>query len=141
MMVEQFLILICGHKRVVSNVSTRISGLCNGCDMIVEAGFIFDELHDGSVRVVSIIMWHCFCTEAMERIFARDFGLYHMLPKFLRSPIWDETWGTAVRVHLEDMSTLLDVGKEMTVAENVDRLLSRTQCDSIRLYLDWAKVN
>jgi len=75
--------------------------------MIVEAGVIFNELHDGSIRAVyakgrldggihpmavSIIMRHCFCTEAMERMFARDFGLYHRLPKFLRSPIWDKTW-------------------------------------------------
>jgi len=52
-MVEQFLIHIYGgYKRVVSNISTRISGLCNRCIMIIEAGVVFNELHDGSVRPV-----------------------------------------------------------------------------------------
>jgi len=36
----------------VADVSTRISGLCNRCVMIVEASVIFNELYDRSIRVM-----------------------------------------------------------------------------------------
>jgi len=52
-MVEEFLILGYGRdERVVGNISTSFSGLANRCVVIVEAGVIFNELHDGSVRSV-----------------------------------------------------------------------------------------
>jgi len=129
-MVEQFLIRIYGgYKRVASNISTRISGLCNRCIMIVEASVIFDELHDGSIRAVyakgrldgsihgnAALLTHGSHGEDVHE------GLW-VVPhtaKILEVTNLGCNLSTTICVHLEDASTLLDVKKEMTVAENID---------------------
>jgi len=144
-MVEQFFIFIYGgHKRVVSNGSTRISGLWNGCVMIVEASVILDKLHDGSIRAV-------YAKGCLDSSIHRDLALFlhgghgedvckgfWVVPhtaKILEVTNLGRDLGTTVCVNLEDASTLTYVGKEMVVVENFHHRLTVKE-DRMR----WDKV-
>jgi len=101
--------------------------------VIVEAGVIFDELCDGSIRAVyakGCLDGSIHCNPALlshggdgEDV-CKGFWVVPHTAKILEVTNLGRNLGTAVCIYFEDASTLSYVGKEMTVAENVDHRLA-----------------